>query len=417
MGFFRKTLENRDINGYTNDEFLRLLGINDISIDRDKLGEITYFTCLKLLSESLAKLPLKLYKETNNGTKKATNHYLYAKLKIRPNPYQSSWNFWSTVEFNRNHYGNCFVYMDTVKGKVHGLYILPNDKVKIWIDNAGLISNDNAIWYIYEDNDKKEHKINHEQILHFKTSISLNGITGLAVQDILRINIENAQSGQKFVNNYFKNGMFAKGLLQFTGDIAEDKIRLMQSKFETMANGIANAGRILPVPLGFSFTTLDNKLTDSQFLELNKYTSLQIAGAFGIKPEQINDLTQAKFNNVELQQRSFYIDTLLSILTQYEQELTYKLLTSREREQNYFFKFNVDSILRADFKTRFEGYAQAIQNGILTPNEARELEDKSTLKDGDQLIVNGNYIPLSMVGQQYVNSSEGGDDKDEGARN
>lgn len=100
MGFFKSAWENRTttINGYDTEEFLRLLGITINSVDRDKLGEITYFTCLKLLSESLAKLPLKLYREDNKGNEKATNHYLYSLLKTRPNQYQSAWNFWSSVE-------------------------------------------------------------------------------------------------------------------------------------------------------------------------------------------------------------------------------------------------------------------------------------------------------------------------------
>jgi HK97 family phage portal protein len=190
--------------------------------------------------------------------------------------------------------------------------------------------------------------------------------------------------------------------LQYTGDIVDGKRKIMQQKFESMANGIANAGKILPVPLGFSFTTIDTKMTDSQFLELNKYTALQIGAAFGIKPGQLNDYSSGKFNNVELQQREFYVDTLLSILTMVEQELTYKLLTEQERKQGYFFKFNVDVLMRASFKERMEAYAFAINNGIMKPNEARQKEDYPDDENGNQLIVNGNYIPLSMVGQQYL---------------
>jgi len=406
LGLFRNSYETRDINGYSNEEFMRLLGINNLSVDKDKLGEITYFTCCKNLSEAVAKLPLKLYKETQKSIEKATDHYLYSLLKIRPNPYQSAWNFWTTAELTKNHFGNCMVYIDVVKvgrssGKIKGLYILNNGSVQIWVDNAGLISNDNALWYIYTDNNGNEYKLNHNQVLHFKTSMSLDGITGLAIQDILKISVENAQSGQKFINNYFKNGLFAKGLLQYTGDIEPNAMKKMQSKFESMANGIANAGRILPVPLGFSFSTIDNKLVDSQFLELNRYTALQIAAAFGIKPNQLNE--QAKYNNMEMQQREFYVDTLLSILTMYEQELSYKLLTESERNQGMFFKFNVDSILRASFKERMDGYATAINNGVMKPSEAREKEDLPYEEDGDKLIVNGTFVPLKDVGIQYQN--------------
>ncbi|MGE7828973.1 phage portal protein [Paenibacillus sp. NPDC093718] len=407
MGFFRGAIEQRSINGYTNQEFMRLLNINTGSVDTNKLGEITYFTCMKLLSESVAKLPLKLYRETEDGVKKATDHYLYSLMKSRPNQYQSSWNFWTTVEMLKNHEGNAYVYADIKKGKAQGLYILPSNSVTIWVDNAGIIGRDNAIWYVYRDKHGNESKMTHHQVLHFKSSVSLDGITGLSVQDCLNTTIENAQSGQKFVNNYWKNGLMAKGLLQYTGDIEESKRKIMQSKFESMASGIANAGRILPVPLGFSFQSLNTSMVDSQFLELNKYTALQIAGAFGIKPNQINNYDKATFSNVEFEQTSFYVDTLLTILTMYEQEMTYKLLTETERRQGYFFKFNVDAILRADFKTRMEAYAIAINNGVMSPNEVRRKEDMPDDTDGDKLIVNGNYIPLSMVGEQYVKGGDG----------
>ncbi|UVI32081.1 phage portal protein [Paenibacillus spongiae] len=399
--------EQRDINGYSNEEFMRLLGINVGSVDKDKLSEITYFTCLRLLSESIAKLPLKLYREeAGKGIVKATDHYLYQKMKTRPSPFLSSFNFWSSIELNRNHFGNAYAYIEMNRGKVKWLHILPSDRVKIWLDNIGLISNENALWYIFTDQQNKEHKIHHQQILHFKTSMSLDGITGLSVQDCLKISVENAQAGQKFVNNYFKNGLFAKGLLQYTGEIEDSKRKVMQQKFESMSNGIQAAGRILPVPLGFSFSTINTDMVSSQFLELSKFTSLQIAASMGIKPNQINNMERSTHSNIEFEGLSFYIDTLLSNLTQYEQEVNFKLLGEKERERGHFWKWNVDAILRADFKTRMDGYAVAINNGFMKPNEARQKEDWPEEEDGNKLIVNGNYIPLSMVGQQYVEGGE-----------
>lgn len=407
MGLFRQTFEHREINGYTNQEFMRLLGINVGNIDKNKLSEITYFTCLKLLSESVAKLPLKLYQETEKGIQRATNHYLYNLLKSRPNPYHSAWNFWAAVEMVKNHDGNAYVYMDIQQGKTKGLYPLPSGGVKIWVDNAGIISNENAIWYVYNDGKGNEYKLHHQKVLHFKTSTSTDGgITGLSVQDCLKVSVENAQSGQNFINNYFKNGLFAKGLLQYTGDIDDKSRKMMQSKFESMANGIQNAGRILPVPLGFSFTTIDSNMQTAQFLEINKYTALQIAAAFGIKPNQINNYERSTYSNVEFEQTSFYVDTMLSILTMYEQEMTYKLLSENERAQGYFFKFNVDAILRASFKERMDAYAVAINNAIMSPNEARRKEDMPDDPDGNTLITNGNYIPLKDVGKQYQNQNK-----------
>jgi hypothetical protein len=98
-------------------------------------------------------------------------------LKTRPNQYISAWNFWATVQLNYNFSMEIlYVYIDTVStgrssGKVKGLYIIPSDTVQIWVDNAGIISNDNAVWYIYMDSAGKEYKLNHQQVLHFKSAM------------------------------------------------------------------------------------------------------------------------------------------------------------------------------------------------------------------------------------------------------
>ena len=110
---------------------------------------------------------------------------------------------------------------------------------------------------------------------------------------------------------------------------------------------------------------------------------------------------------MEYQQREFYVDTLMDILTGYEQELTYKLFTNKELEEGYYIKFNVNAILRADPKTRYEGYRIAIQSGFLTANEVRALEELESKEGGDRLLINGNMMPIEMAGEQY---KRGGDD-------
>jgi HK97 family phage portal protein len=151
---------------------------------------------------------------------------------------------------------------------------------------------------------------------------------------------------------------------------------------------------------------LDIKLTDSQFFELKKYTALQIAAAFGIKPNQINDYEKSSYASAEAQNLAFYVDTLLYILKQYEEEITYKILSNELIQQGYFFKFNVNVILRADIKTQMEALSKGVNNGIYTANEARSYLDLPAEEGGDVLMVNGNYIPITMIGQQY---QKGGD--------
>ena len=146
---------------------------------------------------------------------------------------------------------------------------------------------------------------------------------------------------------------------------------------------------------------LDLKLTDSQFFELKKYTALQIAAAFGISPNQINDYEKSSYASAEMQNLVFYVDTLLYNLSQYEQEISYKVLSSQLVNQGYYWKFNINVILRSDTKTQMESLSTGIDKGIYTINEARELLDLPNVEGGDFNIVNGTYIKLKDVGTQY----------------
>lgn len=401
------SIKNSDEENVSND--ISIKTINEI-FEREKrigsLNEITYFTCMKMLSESIGKVSLKFYKDTDGGVISCRDNETYRVLRERPNPYITPSMFWATVEFNRNHYGNAYVWCRYNKGKLKDLWIMNSEMVKVMVDDAGLLGNDNAIYYKYLDQKtNKNYVFEESEIMHFKTTISKDGITGMPIRDILNDSMEGVKASQKFMNNLYKSGLTAKAVLEYTGDLNEEARRRLVAGFEAFANGEDNSGKIVPVPLGMKLTPLNIKLTDSQFFELKKYSSLQIAAAFGIKPNHLNNYEKSSYSNSEMQNLSFYTDTLLFILNQYEQEITYKLLSSAEREEGYYFKFNVNSILRADMKTQMETLAQGVQNGIYSPDEARGYLDIPKKEGGNQLIVNGNYIPLTKVGKQY----EGGD--------
>lgn len=135
-------------------------------------------------------------------------------------------------------------------------------------------------------------------------------------------------------------------------------------QFEEYTSGANNAGKFVPVPVGMKIEPFNIKLTDSQFFELKKYSALQIAGAFGIKPNQINDYEKSSYANSEMQNISFYIDTELYILKQYEEEINYKLLEPHEIAEGKYFKFNENVILRTDAKSQADILKSYVQNGI-----------------------------------------------------
>ena len=384
----------------------RFLGI-DPDKDERVLSEATYFACMKVLSEAIGKLPLKLLKYNDrNGVETARTHPLYRILHDRPNPYMTASTFWSTVEYNRNHYGNAYVWIQGA-GQNMKLWILPSTDVEVWYDDANILPDQPDIFYRYSAGGKN-YVFGSEEILHFKSSNTLDGIIGVSVQDQLKMTIGGAVKSQKMLNKMYDSGFTAKAVLQYTGGLSNENVDTFVKGIERYAKGeMSSEGieNIIPIPLGSQLTPLNVKLADNQFIEVKQYTALQIASAFGIKPYQIGDYTKSSYASAEAQQLSFYVDTLLYIIKQYEEELSYKLLSPEDANSGYHFKFNVGVILRADLKTQVETLVKAINGGLYKSNEARALMDLEAVDGGDTLLVNGTSIPIHMIGMQYVNQS------------
>ena len=394
----------------------KFLGINP-NEDEKVLSEATYFACMKVLSEAIGKLPLKLLRyNEKNGVETARRHPLYYILHDRPNPYMTASTFWSTVEFNRNHYGNAYVWIQGA-GKDMRLWILPSTEVEVWYDDAKILADQPDIYYRY----RGVYQFGSEEILHFKSSNMLDGLIGVSVQDQLKMTIGGAVKSQKMLNRMYESGFTAKAVLQYTGNLNDENVKAFVQGIETYAKGglsEEDIKNIIPIPLGSQLTPLNVKLGDNQFIEVKQYTALQIASAFGIKPYQIGDYTKSSYASAEAQQLSFYVDTLLYIIKQYEEELSYKLLTSDEIEGGYHFKFNVAVILRADLATQINTLSVGVSNFIYTPNEARAMLDLEAKEGGDRLLGNGASIPVELTGSQYTQdppsdpSNEGGGNDD-----
>lgn len=413
--------------GINSDMFLGYLGIKK---RRKPLSEVTYFTCLKMLSETLAKMPLKFYESTDKGITEPDDTDVSHLLKKRPNPFMTPTTFWNTVEMNRNHYGNAYVYIRRKfirkkfggEVKVIDLWVMQSNYVQIVVDDAGIFAGVGRLWYVYTDpTSGKKYIFNTDEVMHFKTSHSLDGITGLPVQKILQDTVNGATASQEFMNKMYESGLTAKATLEYSGELDKTAKEALVAAFEEFGSGAKNTGKIIPVPLGMKLTPLDIKLTDSQFFELRKYTALQIAGAFGVKPNQINEYEKSSYNNSELQQLSFYVDTMLFIIKQYEEEINFKLLTSEEQEEGKYFKFNEKVLFRTDSKTQMEYLRGGVKDSIFLPNEARRKLDMSDRPEGNRLYANGNVIPLEKAGVQYVkgqqtteeNETEGGEENAE----
>lgn len=404
--------EADEIIGLNDDRLLQWLGIRD----QKNINEATYFTCLKLLSETMGKLPLKYLLEKDGGRIRARETPMSYLLTVRPNQFLTPTTFWSALEMNTQHFGNGYAWIrgefisESYGGtyNVRDIWVLPSNYVQVLMDDEGIFGDRGNMYFQYSDPKSGQTYIfRRYEILHFKTWYSFDGVMGRPVGDILKIMIDGSLNSQEYLSKMYKEGVTARYAMQYTGDLDKERREKLKTKFADQLTGIQNAGKVIPVPKSLTLTPLTaGSLADNQYLDLKKYSALQIAAAFGIKPNQLNDYSKSSYANSEMQQLSYLVDTVMYRLKAYEEEINSICLTEKERNEGYLYKFNEKALLRTDSKTQIELMASAVNNGIYKPNEARGFLDLPAAEGGDQLIVNGNYIPLTRVGDQYAKSGK-----------
>lgn len=391
-------------------EFLGLTGIDVENIEQSSdLSETIYFICLKHLSETMAKMPWeKRVLTEKKGKERVLDSKIDNLLNIRPNPYMTATTFWGTVELNKLHYGNSYIYIEADKnGFPRYLWLLPSDQMEIWIDNRGILGSLNAVWYVWTDQrNGKKYTFEMDEIIHLKTHISFDGLSGAPIKDILKTQISSGKNSIGFLNKLYKNNMFgSKVLVQYTGELNKAAEEKLAKKIESFAKA-QGSGKFIPMPFGMQAQLLDMKLADAQFFENNRTSALQLAAAFGIKPNVINDYTKSSYSNSETQQVDFYVNTLQPLFKAYEQELTYKLLTPRELGEGYRLEINEKMLFKMDNKTQAEVYSKYLTNFAMTPNEVREDLNLPYIEGGDTLLGNGSTINLENIGTQYKKGGE-----------
>lgn len=395
--------------------FYNWIGVDYENTPKEALSQTTYYTCLKMLSETMGKMPLKEYQRTNNGLEQRITPTLRL-LTTNPNPYMTSTTFWTWNEYCCQHYGNAYVWIDSTLSefkiggsyKINAFYPMEPYNVQVMRDRKGLFGTRNCLYYLYSNPYTGEQRLfPSDQVLHFKTWFTKNGYEGLAVRDILKETIDGASYAEAYESGLYRDGMTAKMALQYGGSLDDERIKEVQKKFADKLSGSQAAGKVIAIPAAFNLVPLNQSMVDADFADLRKYSALQIAAAMGVKNSALNNYESSKYASVETENMAF-LDTFGYRLKMYEDELNSKLLTPMEYEQGYYFKFNVDALLRTDAKTRYENMKTGIDGGFIMPNEARDKIDLPHAEGGDRLYINGSYIPLTEAGAAYKTSTDGG---------
>lgn len=369
--------------------------------ERSAMQISTVYACVRLLAETVAGLPLHLYRytEEGDGKEKASDHPLYKVLYRQPNPEMTSFTFRETLMTHLLLWGNAYAQIiRDGRNNVLGLYPLLPENVEVDRDENG------EIYYIYHAyTDEVPGETN--QDIYFRSDeifhvpgLGFNGLVGFSPIAMMKNSLGTTLAVEKYGSVFFKNGAQPSGVLEHPGVLKDpEKIR---NNWSAVYGGAGNAHKVCVLEEGMSYKPISLPPEDSQFLSTRQFGVEEICRIFRVPPHMVQDLEHATYSNIEHQSIDFVVHTLMPWLVRFEQTIIKDLLVEGEQD-DYFAKFNVDGLLRGDYQSRMQGYATGISNGFMSPNDCRRLENLDLIpseKGGDDYYLNGGYVKLQDAG-------------------
>nr|DAS98321.1 MAG TPA: Portal [Caudoviricetes sp.] len=399
-------------NKYEGNDFSLLFGRTTSGKtvnERTALQTTAVYACVRILSETIASLPLHVYRYTEGGKTKDTEHALYTLLHDEPNPDMTSFVFRETLMSHLLIWGNAYsqILRDR-SGQVIGLYPLLPDQMSVHRSEKG------KLYYVYnryeEDNPNFQEKgsivLSQEEVLHIP-GLGFDGLIGYSPIALAKNAVGMTLACEEYGSSFFSNGANPGGVLEHPG-ILKDPGKVRDS-WNAVYQGTRNAHKVAVLEEGMSYKQIGIPPEEAQFLETRKFQINEIARLFRIPPHMVGDLEKSSFSNIEQQSLEFVKYTLDPWVVRFEQALKKSLLLPEEKK-THFIKFNVDGLLRGDYQSRMNGYAIGRQNGWLSTNDIRELEELNPIppeEGGDLYLINGNMTKLKDAGGFMKDNHEG----------
>lgn len=375
--------------------------------ERSAMQMTAVYSCVRILSEAVAGLPLHFYRYADDGGKeKAIDHPLYSLLHDEPNPEMTSFIFRETLMTHLLLWGNAYAQIiRNGKNEVIALYPLMPNKMDVSRDKSG------QLYYTYVTQPEEAHTmkgnivyLNPSEVLHIP-GLGFDGLVGYSPISMAKNAIGMAVACEEYGAKFFANGAAPGGVLEHPGTI-KDPQRVRES-WQSTFGGSGNSNKVAVLEEGMKYTPIGISPEQAQFLETRKFQINEIARIFRVPPHMVGDLEKSSFSNIEQQSLEFVKYTLDPWIVRWEQSIRRALLSSEEK-QKYFVKFNLEGLLRGDYQSRMNGYAIGRQNGWMSANDIRELENQDRIpaeEGGDLYLVNGNMMPLKDAGAAYMKSN------------
>ena len=351
----------------------------------------TVYACVRVVSETVASLPLGVYEATDDGNLKAGDHPLYHLLHDEPNAEMTSFVFREVMLAHLLLYGNSYSQIiRSGKNTVVGLYPLLPDHMDVDRDSKGNLT------YTYTTSDGKTVVIKPQDILHIP-GLGFDGIIGYSPIALEKNAIGLGIASEEYGSKFFSNGARPSGILTHPNTVKNPKA--VRESWNSAYGGSSNSNRVAILEEGMTFTPLSIPSNEAQFLETRKFQVDEICRIFRVPPHLVGNLEHATFSNIEHQSIDFAVHTIRPWLVRIEQSMNRALFTDQEKGR-FYVQFNIDGLMRGDYKSRMEGYAIARQNGWMSANDIRALENQNPIpkeEGGDAYLVNGNMIPITTA--------------------
>lgn len=357
--------------------------------------------CVECISDSMAKLPIFIM---DGKTREHIDHPLMELLERRPNEAMTPSVYKKLMEANRLLHGNGYaaILRSAANARPVELLPLPPECVTPWLDERG------RLWYFYTDpRTGSRRRLSQWDVLHYK-AYSRDGINGISVLSRAKEVVEAARAAQQYEGKFYKQGGQPVGVLSVEGQLnpeAKDKVR---QEWQKVHSGVDNAFKVAVLDLGLKYTPISVSQKDAQFVESRAVSVEDIARFFGVPLNKLMAGKQA-YNSNEQNATDYVMNTLHPIVSQCEEEDTYKLLFDSELSRRLQIRRNMMAELRGDTNTRGAWYRIMREVGVYSVNDIRDLEDVPRVTGGDTRYARLDSVPLENWKEISLARNKGGE--------
>lgn len=349
---------------------------------------VNVFGCVNIKANALSIIPIKVYKRLEKGGKESDRkNPLYKLLRYKPNPNltASEWKkmLSQDLDLRGNHYCQIIWNKDATP---KAIYPLKADLMKVeWGKNRNKI-------YTYDNK-----KVADYQILHLMDIPDSEGLKGLTRIEVAREALEFADNASRFGNKVFKNNASISGVFSHKNRLSEEPYQRLKRDLEDKYSGVGNAGKTMLLEEAMTFTPIEMKNSDAQWIESRKLNREEIATLFGVPVSMLNDATNTAFGNLEQKEQSFYSNTVLPIITLCEERFYLNFLLTEKQQDEISIKFNYNALMRADTKTRAEYFKAMHGISSINANQIRNHENMNSYEGGEEYFMQTSYDTVNNI--------------------